>query len=57
MLQPGLAGTGRVGTAGMVVRRYGYNVVCNDYKLLVPGNSNGVTTLRMNSFPEVLELK
>jgi len=34
------------------------NVVCNDYKLLVPGSSNGVTSLTMNSsFPEVLELK
>ena len=33
-------------------------IICNDYKLLVPGSSDGVTSLIMNSsFPEVLELK
>jgi len=57
MLRPGLEGTGSAGMAGMVIRRYGYNGICNDFKLLVPGNSNGVTILRMISFPEVLELK
>jgi len=55
MLRLGLEGMGRVGVVGVVARRYGQ---CDHYKLLVSSNSNGVTTIRMDSsFPVVLELE